>query len=1134
MKTKFFSGLLTLMAFTATHIAYAIPASDSLWTDMAPKVALRSVEKVNVIAGKYRQIQAEIATIENQLYDNSRATYELMLPLPDGSSALFRLQYAPVYQPILGQKYPSIRTFTGYQVGKPSNSGRFDITPQGFHGMFNIHGQEVFIDPLQRGNNRTHISYYKKDAQALNQPTSDRVARYANNFIAETNIAKRAGETQKIYRIAVAATGEYTEFHGGTKELAQAAIVTLINRVNEVYEVDLSVSLVLVSNNDAVVYVDAATDPFDNSTNDIDTNTTVMAENIGDDNFDVGHVVNTAGGGLAGLGVVCSSSKAAGVTGRADPVNDPFAIDYVAHEIGHQFGGEHPYNGQAGACTTASNSDAYEPGSGSTIMAYAGICGEQNLQNNSDAYFHVHSLDQMRAFIDTATCSSNSELNNQSPVASAGADHTIPGATPFKLTGSATDTDGDALSYVWEQFDLGTRSSSRVEMVDDGSRPLFRSWMPTASPVRYLPRLADVIEKTTVIGETYAMTDRTMNFRLTVRDGKGNINNDAMVVTVDKDSGPLVVTAPVAGEAWSAGMTPVVNWDVANTDQEPVNCANVDILLSTDGGLTFTTSIVNGTANDGAEAITVPSLDSSTSAARVQVQCSDNIFFAVSDGDFTVNETASSATAPVITGQSAIAINEDNAVTIALTDLSVTDSNDTYPTGFTLTLSAGSNYSVDGLTITPNADYSGILRIPVQVNDGAEDSGIYSLVVTVVAINDVPVITQTPTLSVNEDNSLNITTANLTISDPDNADADLLVMLSEGDNYSVDGSTITPNANFNGTLVVGITVNDGSADSNTVNASVNVVAVNDAPMLMGLVETLIIEQNSSLLMTLQMLDIVDPDNTIEDLRLNVLSGSNYSTDGSTVTPNADYFGPLSINVNVNDGARDSSTEMLPASVIEKSHPPVIAAAASQTINEDESLSIDFTMLTVTDNDNTIEQLTLAVMAGENYSVAGTSITPSANFGGILMVGVTVSDDEFTTEVHNMTITVTPVNDAPVATNDNVNVAQDSSNNRFSVLDNDTDVEGDSLSITAIVYGGSGTASISGSNIIYTPAKGFDGGETLSYTLADGNGGVASARVNITVTKKASSGGGSVPLGWIVALVPLALLRRLRFKMQRCA
>jgi hypothetical protein len=323
-----------------------------------------------------------------------------------------------------------------------------------------------------------------------------------------------AGETLKTFRLAMAASGEYTQFHGGTVALGLAAIVTVVNRVNQVYEVDLSVSLQLVGNNDEIVYTDITTDPYDNSGNDIDTNQSVLDNIIGSQNYDVGHVVNTGAGGLAALGSVCTSFKAQGITGTNQPTGDPFMIDYVAHELGHQFAGQHSFNGSVASCANRSSNDAYEPGSGATIMAYAGICGEQNLQNNSDAMFHAHSVAQMRSFIANTSCGTSSDLNNSAPVVQAGNDVTIPISTAFKLTGSATDSDNDNLLYAWEQLDLGAPSTSAQTMVDDGSRPLFRSWLPVSEPTRYFPRLSNVLSQTTVIGETYPTTTRVLNFRL--------------------------------------------------------------------------------------------------------------------------------------------------------------------------------------------------------------------------------------------------------------------------------------------------------------------------------------------------------------------------------------------------------------------------------------------------------------------------------------------------------------------------------------------------------------------------------------------------------------------------------------------
>lgn len=1395
-------GLLFSLALNAT-------AADAIWADVnqqtAQAINLNTVEKLNVRATEYRLLNAKMGMIERQLYDATTNHYELMLPLPDGSMTLFHLRYSPVYQPELEQKYPSIRTFKGYQADNPANAGRFDITPHGFHGMFKVDGEQVFIDPLQRGNNRRYISYYKKNAIPMSQPVMDKIIRSAigganrpvTNTVNRQTTASLAGETLKTYRLVVGAAGEYTAFHGGTKEAGQAAIVTAINRVNEVYEVDFSIKLELIGNNDTVVYTDAATDPYANDETDINTNVTVMSNNIGDTNFDIGHIVNTAGGGLAGFEVVCGSDKAAGVTGSSSPTNDPFVIDFVAHEIGHQFGGDHTYNGGTGACTTRVSSAAYEPGSGATIMAYAGICGEQNLQSNSDPYFHAHSLDQVLTFIAGAgNCATTTAINNEAPVAAAGNDFTVPKSTPMMLTGSATDTNGDSMTYVWEQFDLGSGTSSVGGMVDDGSRPLFRSWTPTSSPVRYLPLLSDVVANTTRIGETYATTGRTMNFRLTVRDGKGNTATDSMVVTVDSNSGPFVVTAPTSSDTWAHSTNPVVNWDVANTNQAPVSCSTVDILLSTDSGVTFDQTILSATANDGAQAIDVPALDSTT--ARVQVMCQGNIFFAVNTGDFTINGVDTSGVAPVISGQSALAFDEDSTLTVAFTDLTVVDSDSNYPDGFSMSLTAGSNYSVNGQVITPDADFSGTLTVPVKVNDGALDSNVFELAVTVNPVNDapsitgadgaitqvnipvtlsidllqitdvdnttdqmtmslgsgsnytfdgltvtpttdfsgtltvpvtvndgttdsntfnvsvsvvvdatIPVITGQNTVTVNEDASLiialsmlqisdsdstldqmtltvmtganyalagdvvtpdanfngsltvpvkvndgtsdsntfnlsvtvisvndlpvingtiaqsideeqglTITTAMLDITDIDNSNDQMRVIVMAGSNYSVAGTTITPNIEFSGILAVSVKVNDGSDDSNTVDLVVNVASVNDAPVITAVQALSVTEEqsitlstanltitdadnsvwtmtvmagsnysvngltvtpdtnfdgtlsvpvkvndgaadsnifnvtinitpvndapiiaisteasmdeNTSLTLGIAFLTIVDPDNALTDMTLMVMPGDNYTLEGTTITPTADFNGALSVQVKVNDGALDSNIVVLPVTVNAVDSMPIIVESAEQTVDEDQNLTMSLAMLTVVDADTAPDALSLVVLGGDNYTAEGLTVSPLANFNGVIMVNVTVSDGENVTDTHQMMVTVNSVNDAPVAVDDGFTVAEDSTSNSFTVMGNDSDIEDDTLNLESVDYSGTGTANVQDERIVYTPAANFNGTETLTYTISDGNGSTATAQVTITVTPEPSrgGGGGSMPLWLLVALLPLMLIRRI--------
>ena len=271
--------------------------------------------------------------------------------------------------------------------------------------------------------------------------------------------AARAGTELRTYRLANAATGEYTAFHGGTVPLGQAAIVTAVNRVTGIYEVELAVRMILVANNSSLVYTNSGTDPYTNS-----DASALLSENqgnidaiIGDANYDVGHVFSTGGGGLAGLGVVgISGQKARGETGSGSPVNDSFYVDYVAHELGHQFGGNHTFNQPDGNRNAGT---AMEPGSGSTIQAYAGLFGPDDLQPNSDPYFHSISFDEMFGYVSTGAGNAAAVITatgNNVPTVNAGNDYTIPAGTPFALSAYGDDADvGDVLTYNWEQRDLG-------------------------------------------------------------------------------------------------------------------------------------------------------------------------------------------------------------------------------------------------------------------------------------------------------------------------------------------------------------------------------------------------------------------------------------------------------------------------------------------------------------------------------------------------------------------------------------------------------------------------------------------------------------------------------------------------------
>lgn len=516
---------------------------------------------------------------------------KLTLPLPDGGEVTFALEAYDVLPADLAAKYPQIRTFKGYNPAHPVDTGRFDLGPQGFHAMFSHQGQMVFVDPLR--NAEGYAVYYQKDAHSRLEEDADKViGPGVSKLVRKVQVD---GNVRKRYTIAISAAGEYTRYHGGSKVLALAAITTLLNRVNEVYQRDVGAEFVLASGNDSVIFSDPVSDPFDNTDADADRNVDVQAQAFADGDlgaFDIGHVLNTGGGGLAGLGVLCVDAmppyyaygaKSSGMTGSSDPVGDAFFIDYVAHEIGHQFGADHTFNGTTGSCGGGNRAtgQAFEPGSGNSIMAYAGICGEENIQPHSDPYFHSKSIERMRAHMATvSTCGTTLPLSNNAPQAAAGSDYVIPANTPFALKGAGADLDGDPLLYNWEQIDLGNESSSVATMVDDGTRPLFRFVSPTRSAERILPSLPSLLSGTLAKGEAWPTTNRDLNFRLTVRDGQGGVASDDMKVQVINTGAAFRITSPLSGVTLTPGGSQAVAWDVAGTTVAPISCSKVDISVT--------------------------------------------------------------------------------------------------------------------------------------------------------------------------------------------------------------------------------------------------------------------------------------------------------------------------------------------------------------------------------------------------------------------------------------------------------------------------------------------------------------------------------------------------------------------------
>lgn len=717
---------------TAALAANGASIGQDSWST-APLRSSFDKSELNSKAKSASHYQLDIAAFQAQLYHHDQV--QIDIPLPDGTFVTFNLTRSQVMVPALAEKYPNIRTFNGVQVGNSGNTGVFDITPHGFHGVLNIGDKQVYIEPMLRNNNSRYHSYYRHDAQPLSDKAVGlrQAPRKRDEHLrpdTSGNKAKRADNQLKTLRMAVATTGEYGTFHGGTKESVLAALVTMVNRLNDVYRQDMGLQFELVANTDAVIYTDAESDPFENVDDDIDKVQSVVDEAIGAENYDIGHIVTTGGGGLAGLGVVCGGYKAEGLTGSNEPTGDPFFIDYVAHEVGHQLGAEHTFNGSAGACGgNRSGTSAYEPGSASTIMGYAGICDSQNLQMNSDPLFHVHSVDQMTAKLASfEACGTTQTTDNHAPVVEAGPDFIIPAKTPFELKGSGTDPNNDSLLYSWEQMDLGTTTNSEAEdKVDDGKRPLFRVNLPTPSANRTLPNLASLLSGEPSKGEVLPTTTRELNFRLVARDNQGNLAYDGMKVNVVEVEEAFAIHQP---SNWY-GLEQVVNWHTAGTENPPVLCRKVDIFLSTDGGNTFAYELAKGTDNDGSAEVNISGINSEK--GRLKITCANNIFFALSSQDFTI-AADSAPVKPVFTGHNPLVVNEDESITISLTDLKF-EGNQSINN---LTLKPGDNYSLEGLTVTPVADFNGTLTVAAKARAGSLDSDEFSLSITVAPQNDLP------------------------------------------------------------------------------------------------------------------------------------------------------------------------------------------------------------------------------------------------------------------------------------------------------------------------------------------------------------------------------------------------------------
>ncbi len=570
----------------------------------------------------------------------------------------FRAVRSDVMAPALTAKFPEIRSYLVQSERNGLIFGRIDMSPRGFHGILHTPNGTVYIDPWNVGEFDQLMVYTRAEFMNVTEKRRDgcdvRQMGIGKNTEADgpgrlddgkitQRIGPPYGPTRRNYSLALACTGEYGQFHGGTISSVLSAMNTSINRVNSIVEAEMAIRLTLIPDNDDLIFLNGSTDPYTNSNGGamLSQNQTTIDNIIGSNGYDIGHVFSTGGGGVAYLGSVCTSFKAGGVTGLPSPIGDPFDVDYVGHEMGHQFGCNHTFNNSCSG--NRSSSAAYEPGSGSTIMSYSGICAP-NLQTNSDDVYHVHSLIEGTNFLHSGfgnSCSTQISSGNSAPTVSVGGSgFSIPKETPFELNASATDPNpGNTLTYSWEQYNLGAATASGDNNLNNpsGSAPCIRSFAPVSSPTRVIPKVDKLVNNQVSFGEHLPDYSRNMTFKCTVRDnnpGCGGVAVGTKTFSIDASTGPFLVTYPNTSISRPGNSDLTILWDVAGTDGGDVNCANVNIFCSLDGGYTWPHLLAEAVPNTGSATVLLPAVTSSS--ARIKVKGQGSIFFDISNANFSL------------------------------------------------------------------------------------------------------------------------------------------------------------------------------------------------------------------------------------------------------------------------------------------------------------------------------------------------------------------------------------------------------------------------------------------------------------------------------------------------------------------
>jgi Metallo-peptidase family M12B Reprolysin-like/Bacterial pre-peptidase C-terminal domain len=708
------------------------------------------------------QLASRLAAAPKQFTNQTPVV--VAIPRPGGGFEHFNIWEAADMEPGLAAQFPTMKTYRGQSIETPATQLAADVGPNGFHAKVAGPGALWYIDPIDPVHGLYSVAIPQATPSQVpigSSPVDDDELIGAGDAMPGTAPSSSnsggngggispafvsTGQTLRTFRLAVAATGEYYTFSGSDVSATQANIVTLVSRINLTLERDFTAHLTLIANNTSIIYTNAGTDPYtgNNPFSMVNENQTNLDSVIGTANYDIGFVfsANSVGAGVGYLRAIGNSFSKAGGAAMAPNSETPTSFDFeenVTHEMGHQFGAQHGFNGVNGAAATNRNGQAaVEVGSGSSIMSYPGICGADDLQSAADLYFSSMSYDQVQDFLSTIpSVGTSTPTNNLPPVMSTGNDAAIPANTPFALSGPASDPNGDnGISYSWEERDLGVAQA--LGSPDNGFSPILRDFAPVSSPTRYFPNLTSLLAGTASKGEQLPTTNRDLRFREFVRDnrlGGGGVTMQDLTLNVVNTGSAFAVTSPNTAVSWPGGSAQLVTWNVAGTTAAPINTSLVNIKLSSDGGLNYTTYVSN-TPNDGSEVILLPA--AAVANARIKVEAVGNYFFDISDVNFTITappamfvSTTSPAAGSVVTAPVTLDVTFSqtiNSSTIGTGDLTLSQGTVTAASlfsanvarytlgGFTsdgpvlVTMPAG---AVSSTTANPNAQYLSAFTVDV-------------------------------------------------------------------------------------------------------------------------------------------------------------------------------------------------------------------------------------------------------------------------------------------------------------------------------------------------------------------------------------------------------------------------------------